>query len=147
MAANAWLVYDIFWEQLGNELHIMGSDTLKMALHLSGYTPNQSTDATQSSLGNEHANANGYTTGGVTCGSVTWAATAGSLQFDLADGVWNASGGSIVCRWAVLYNSSSGGTNNLIAYSLLDNAPADVTCTTGNTLTVGINASGVFTVA
>lgn len=147
MTANAWLVYDIFWEQLGNELHTMLSDTVKMALHTSGYTPNQSTDASQSALGNEHAQQYGYTTGGATCGSVSWAATAGTLAFDLADGVWNATGGSIVCRHAVLYNSNAGGTNDLIAYSLLDNTPADVTCTDTNTLTVEVNASGVFDVS
>jgi hypothetical protein len=34
-----------------------------------------------------------------------------------------------------------------VCYSLLDNSPADVTVTDTNTLTVQINASGVFTLS
>jgi len=59
----------------------------------------------------------------------------------LLPAVWTASGGSITARYAVIYNSTTGG---LIGYSLLDNSPADVTATTGNTFTVSPNASGIF---
>jgi hypothetical protein len=47
--------------------------------------------------------------------------------------VWTASGGSIVARFAVLYKVSS---DDVMAYCLLDATPADVTVTTGNTLTL-----------
>ena len=46
-------------------------------------------------------------------------------------------------RFAVIYEV--GGI--VVCYCLLDSAPADVTATDGNTLTVTMNASGVFTVA
>ena len=36
-------------------------------------------------------------------------------------------------------------SNNLIAYGLMDDTPADVTVTDGNTLTLQWNASGIFT--
>jgi hypothetical protein len=67
-----------------------------------------------------------------------------TVTFDATDpAVWTASGGSIVARFAVLYEVGG----DVLAYCLLDNSPADVTVTTGNTLTLTINASGVFTLA
>ena len=148
MTANAWQIFDGFLEQIGNEAHdLNATDTIKMALHTSSWTPAPTTDVSQSALGNEVANANGYTTGGDTV-AATYTATAGTLTFDVADGSWTASGGSITARYAVLYNDSSpGAENDLIAYLLLDNTPADVTATDGNTFTVAIHATGVFTEA
>lgn len=148
MTANAWQVYDVFLEQLANELHdLNATDTIKMALLTSSYTPNTASDVSFSVIdAAEVAGANGYTTGGATV-AATWDAAAGTLTFDVANNVWTASGGSITARYAVLYNVSAGGANDLIAYCLLDNTPADVTATDGNTLTVTIHASGVFTIA
>ena len=54
---------------------------------------------------------------------------------------WTASGGSIVARFAVLYEVSG----DVLAYCLLDSTPADVTTTAGNTLT--ISAGNVFSLA
>ncbi len=48
-----------------------------------------------------------------------------------------------MARFAVIYESGG----NVLCYCLLDSSPADVTATTGNTLTVAANASGVFTLA
>ncbi|MEO7836209.1 MAG: hypothetical protein ABIS21_01045 [Acidimicrobiales bacterium] len=59
------------------------------------------------------------------------------------DPVWTASGGSIVARYAVIYEVAG----RVLCYALLDSTPADVTATTGNTLTVAANASGLFTLA
>jgi len=148
MTANAWQVFDVFYEQLANEAHdLNGTDVIKMALHTSSWSPNLQTDVSQSALGNEHANGNGYTTGGVVV-AATWDAATNTLTFDVADGAWTASGGSIVARYAVLYNDDAPGSiNDLIAYCLLDNTPADVTATAGNGFTVEIHASGVFTIA
>lgn len=148
MTANAWQVYDVFMEQLGNELHDMNAtDVIKMALLTSSYTPATTTDVTFAVIdAAEVAGSYGYTTGGDTV-AATWDAASGTLTFDVANNIWTASGGSITARYAVLYNSSAGGTNDLIAYCLLDNTPADVTATDGNTLTVTIHASGVFTIA
>ena len=65
-----------------------------------------------------------------------------TTTLDCDDQVWTASGGSIVARFAVIYSSTSG---KLVAYCLLDTTPADITTTTGNTLTITINASGILT--
>ena len=67
-----------------------------------------------------------------------------TVTVDIAtDPVWTASGGSIVARFAVIYEVSG----NVLCYCLLDDTPADVTATDTNTLTVAANASGVFTLA
>ena len=48
------------------------TDTIKMALVLSGYTPSLTHDEWADASASEHANANGYTTGGATVtGTVT----------------------------------------------------------------------------
>jgi hypothetical protein len=144
MAATAWRKYESFPEFMGDGTIDMDNDTFKMALFLS--TSNAATVTTNtlySDLTNEHSNANGYTTGGVTLSSVTWSHSTGTTTFDVGDAVWTASGGSIVARFAVIYSSTGG---ELVAYCILDATPADVTVTTGNTLTVAINASGVFTI-
>lgn len=147
MTANAWQVYDKFYEALGAEKHnLNGVDTLKIALFTSSYSPNTATDASYSALGNEVANGNGYTTGGVTV-AATWDAAAGTLTFDLADALWTASGGSITARYAVIYNSSAGGTDDIVCYALLDNTPADVVATDGNSFTVEIASTGALTAA
>ena len=117
----------------------LDADSYKVALFLS--TSNLSTSSTTyAALTNEHANANGYTTGG---NAVTLSRTGTStVTFDTTDPtIWTASGGSIVARFAVLYEVAG----NVLAYFLLDSTPADVTVTTGNTLTVTI--TNVFTLA
>jgi hypothetical protein len=100
-------------------------------------------------LTNEHANANGYTTGGIALTGETWTRSGGTSTFDCDNVVWTASGGSIVARFAVIYVNATVNSivKPLLCVSLLDTAPADVTATNGNTLTVAIHASGVFNLA
>lgn len=147
MAADAWKKYESFPEYMGDGTIDMDGHTFKMALYLS--TSNAATVTTntvKADLTNEHANNNGYTTGGVTV-AATWTHSGGTTTFDVADGSWTASGGSIVARFAVIYDDTpSSPADPLVCYSLLDNTPANVTATDGNILTVQIHASGVFTV-
>lgn len=122
--------------------------TFKITLHSSSYTF-AATHNVYADLTNELSTANGYTSGGATLGSVTWGQVSGTATFDAADPVWTASGGSIVARRAVIraigtFNSQ---VDPLVCSILLDTTPADVTTTTGNTLTFQLNASGIFTLA
>ena len=140
MAADAWVLYNTGKLKIHDSTFALGADTLKCALVLSTYTPATTHTTWASISSNEHANGNGYSTGGVTvAGTVTQAS--GTVTFDLADPQWTASGGSIVARYAVLSDSTTG---DLIAYCLLDNTPANITVTDGNILTLLINASGVY---
>lgn len=139
-AAGAWTFTNGGRTSLLNGTFDIDTDTWKMALFLS--TSNiGAASTTYAGVTNEHANANGYTTGGIAM-TLTLAGTS-TVTVDGNDPVWTASGGSIVARFAVIYEVSG----NVLCYCLLDSAPADVTVTTGNTLTVQLHASGIFTLA
>lgn len=142
MPAGPWLLTNAGRTSLLNGDFDIDTNTFLMALFLS--TSNiGAASTTYAGLTNEHANANGYTTGGVSMGVLTLAGTTTVTVDDPADVVWTASGGSIIARFAVIYKSAG----NVLCYCLLDSTPADVTATTGNTLTVALNASGIFTLA
>lgn len=152
MAAGKMKIYDLAKKYLADGTHDLDDATnWKVALFLS--TSNANTlsvgTAVYGDLTNEHANANGYTTGGVAVASETWTNAAGVITFDCADAIWTASGGSITARFAVLYRNATVNTivKPLLCVTLLDVTPADVTATTGNTLTVQFNASGLFTLS
>lgn len=140
MAAGTWLFTNTARTEITKGT-FLDADVYKIALFLS--TSNiGAASTTYAALTNEHANANGYTTGG---NAVTMSRTGTTtVTVDTTDpAVWTASGGSITARFAVLYEVAG----NVVAYALLDSTPADVTATAGNTLTVSINAAGVFTLA
>jgi hypothetical protein len=142
MAAGAWTFTNAGRTSLLNGDFDLDTNTFLMALFLS--TSNiGAASTTYAGVTNEHANANGYTTGGVSMGVLTLAGTTTVTVDDPADVVWTASGGSITARFAVIYESAG----NVLCYCLLDSTPADVTATTGNTLTVALNASGIFTLS
>ena len=142
MAAGAWTFTNAGRTSLLNGDFDLDTNTFLCALFLS--TSNIGAGSTTyAGLTNEHANANGYTTGGISMGVLTLAGTTTVTVDDPADMVWTASGGSIVARFAVIYESGG----NVLCYCLLDSTPADVTATTGNTLTIALHASGIFTLA
>ncbi len=139
-AAGAWTFTNGGRTDLLNGTFDLDTDTFKMALFLS--TSNLgAASTTYAGVTFEHANANGYTTGGAAV-TITLSGTT-TVTVDSTDVSWTASGGSIVARFACIYEVAG----NVLCYCLLDSTPADVTVTTGNVLTVQINASGVFTLA
>jgi hypothetical protein len=152
-AAGKWKLYEAAKEYLADGTFDMDNAALglQMALFLSTSNANTLSVGTgvYGDLTNEHANANGYTTGGIALTNEVWTHTAGTVTFDCDNVVWTAAGGSITARFAVIYaNATLNGTvKPLLCVCLLDTAPADVTATTGNTLTISINASGVFTLS
>jgi hypothetical protein len=150
MAAGKWKVYDFAKKYLADGTHDLDDTTnWKIALFLSTSNANTLSVGTgvYGDLTNEHANANGYTTGGLALTAETWTRSSSTLTFDAADPVWTASGGPIVARFGVIYRNATVNTivKPLLAVCLLDTTPADVTATDGNTLTVVMNASGLFT--
>lgn len=154
MAMGKWKVYDLAKYRMGN-LTIDLSDTTnwKMALFLSTSNCNTLSVGTNvyGDLTNEHANANGYTTGGAALSGITWTNAAGVITFDCNDlsPGWTAAGGSIVARFGVIYKNATVNTivKPLLAVALLDTTPADVTIVSGNTLSIVMNASGLFTLS
>lgn len=142
MAAGNWIFPDGARTRMLNGTFDFDTDTFKVALFLSTSNIGAAT-TTYAGVTGEHANANGYTTGGISLGPLTLSGTTTVTVDDPADCVWTASGGSIIARFAVLYESAG----DVVCYCLLDSTPADVTATTGNTLTLALNAAGIFTLA
>ncbi len=152
MAAGKWKVYEFAKQYIGDGTFDLDLATnWKMALFLSTSNADTlgGTNDIYGDLTNEHANANGYTTGGVALTNVVWTKSGGTMTFDCDNATWTASGGSITARFAVIYKDATVNSivKPILCVCLLDTTPADVTATTGNTLTIAINASGVFTLS
>jgi len=145
-AAGPWVLYNDFKFNAFKKLMDLSSDAMMVALVTSASNAISATmsPATYASVTNEVANGNGYTTGGVSvgAGSLTGGGANSTVTFDVADASWTGSGAGITARAAVLYDNTATG-KNLVAYCLLDAAPADVVIAPGNTLT--INITNVFT--
>lgn len=143
MAVTAKWFGNAFLKMLNKEID-WDSDTIKVSLHTSAYTPDQDAHDYANDLTNEVANGNGYTTGGATLGSKTIDYTAGTnvVKLDAADTVWSAS--TITARYAVIYDSTPGSaaTNPLLGYV---DFGADVTSTNGN-FTITWDGAGIFTI-
>ena len=141
MAAGTWTFTDGGRTKLLDGTFDIDTDSFKIALFQS--TSNiGSSSTTYAGLTNEVANANGYTTGGIAI-TLTLSGTTSVKATTATSMVWTASGGSITARFAVIYEVAG----NVLCYCLLDSTPADVTATDGNTLTITMNASGIFTLA
>jgi len=145
MAADNWLVFESMKLNYGDGTIDFSADVFDMQLHTSTWVPTLSGDTIRTDLSDELAGTFGYTVTGEVIGSVTYLESAGVATFDSADVVWTASGGSITARFAVVIDDTPAAPlDPLICYSLLDDTPADVTATDGNTLTVQIHANGYF---
>jgi hypothetical protein len=138
--------FQTFREYMADGTIDLNSDAFKVTLHSSAFTPNAATMSVYADLTNELATANGYTSGGLALGTPTWVRSTVTVTFDGVDSVWNAVGGSIAARYAVIRKSGTANArvDPLIAYILLDTTPADVTAGAGNPLTIAWNASGIF---
>lgn len=149
-AAGKWKLYEQAKRHLADGTFDLDANTFKISLHSSASNANTlATSSAFADLTNELATANGYTAGGITLTGVTWTNASGTMTFDCNDPVWTASGGSIAARFAVIRASGTlnGIVDPILCVCLLDTAPADVTATSGNTLTVTMNASGLFTLS
>jgi hypothetical protein len=142
-------IYSCAPQYFGNGTLDWDTDTLKMMLVSSSYTPSQTGHVALADVSAfEIANGNGYVTGGTTC-AATVVRVGGTTTFNLADAVWVASGGPIPAwRYAIVYGSvtRNGVVSPLAVYGLGDITPADIPATAdGATLRARINSNGLFT--
>lgn len=132
--------FNTFTKNLAEKVHNLGSDTLKVVL------TNTAPVATNTTLANitQIASGNGYTTNGTAAGLGSSTQTSGTYKLVLNDVVFTASGGSMgPFRYAVLYNSTSAGTE-LIGWF---DYGASITLASGENFTVDFDGSlGVFTI-
>jgi len=126
--ATTITAYDHLWKLLLTGAVDLDTDTLKLALVTSSYTPNTAHDEWADVSANEVATGAGYTTGGATLS--TPVATNSNIDYD--DVTWTAL--TKTFRYAVCYKSGSGGglTNPLLFYMLMDSTPADIVSTGSN---------------
>lgn len=118
------------------------TDTIKVALVSSSYTPNQDSDDYWDDVSSYEVSGTGYTAGGATLGSKTVGYTSGTnvTKFDAADVSWTSS--TITARYAVVYLSTgSSSTSVLIAYV---DFGSDQSSSSG-TFSITWSASGIFT--
>lgn len=141
------VLFNSFREYVADGTIDLDTDTFKVMLTTSSQALSASGQTVKADLTNEVANANGYTSGGITLTGVTWNRSGGTVTFDSDDPLWTASGGSITARYCVLYKSGTANavTNPLVGYALLDSTPADVVATDGSPLKIILPASGWFT--
>jgi hypothetical protein len=145
MAATS-TIYNPFRKHIADGTIDLNTDTLKLALVSSTYTPSteHSVWADITGGGHEVATGAGYTTGGVALASVTLNRTAGVVTLDAANPSWTAL--TKTFRYGVLYAevTRNAVVNPLILYMLFDATPANVVVA-GVNWTVTLAATGILT--
>lgn len=123
------------------------SDTIKVSLHTSSYTPNQDTHTTMADVTNEVGASGTYAAGGATLGTKSIdVATTKVARLIAADVAFTNA--TITARVAVIYKyvDATASNNKLIGYCIFgDASPADVVSTAG-TFTLDFDqTNGIFT--
>lgn len=135
--------YGLAFQSAFNKEIDFNSDTIKVMLCTSSYTPDQDTHQYKSSVTNE-VSGTGYTAGGATLTTASLGYTSGTnvLKLDGDDVSWASS--TITARYAVIYDATPGtdATRPLIAYV---DFGADVSSSAG-TFSITWSASGIATV-
>jgi hypothetical protein len=139
MAAGAWTFTNASRGYITDGTIATG-DTFKMALVTSSSNIGAST-TTFAGVTNEVSETNtGYTAGGESIALTQSGTTTVTVVMTTAP-VWTAGTANLTARWAIIYEVGG----NVLFYALLDDSPADVTATDGNTLTVGSDGGTVYT--
>ena len=116
------------------------SDTIKVALLTSSYTPDQDAHDYFNDVSANEVSGTGYTAGGATLGSKTATYDSGTnvIVLDAADTTWSSS--TITARYAVIYDSTgTSSTSALIGYV---DFGSDQSSTNGN-FTITWDATGI----
>lgn len=135
------VIYNSFKRDIMNGSLDLDTDTIKVMLVTSSYTPDQDTHAKRADITNEVSGA-GYTAGGATLANkaVTVDNTDNEGVFDADDVTWSSS--TITARGAVLYKSRGGAASadELLCYF---DFGSDQISSSGN-FTISWNAEGIL---
>lgn len=152
MAAGAFVFPDLATFNFFNATNLLAANTsnFRLALVASTWAPADSTDEVWADVSaHEIANGNGYATGGGALTGVALTHSAGETKFTASPFTWAATGAGIPAwRRGVVYylGTLNGKVNPIVGHFLGDSTPADIPATTsGNTLAVSPNASGILT--
>lgn len=134
-------LYGNFLKQALNKEIDWDSDTIKVALLSSSYTPNQDSHDYFDDVSSYEVTGTGYTTGGITLSSKTstYDGTNNVIILDAADVTWSSS--TITARYAVVYDDSgaSAAAKALIGYV---DFGSDQSSTNGN-FTITWDSTGI----
>lgn len=148
MAAQAFKLYNRAIRKLGAGTIILPG-AVRIALVGSAGNFATKTLSLFGSITDQVTSGNGYSSSGKALASEVWTAGAsgGQIKFDAADPIWTATGGAInSIKACVLFMSgTSAGLCQMLCYASLTSSAFNLS--SGNTLTIQFNASGVFTAA
>ncbi len=139
--AGTWHFYGPAIEKIAEGSIDLDTDTFKIMLTTSSYTPNQDTHDFRDDVTNE-VSGTGYTTGGATLSGFSGAYDTGSNQYRVAwtSPTWSTA--TITARTAVIYKSRGGASSadELVAYCT---EAGDVSSTAG-TFTVTLPSPTLY---
>jgi hypothetical protein len=139
--------YNQFAQDLASGVHQFQTGTthvLKVAL--TNTAPNASTHTIRADI-SELTTGGGYTSGGISVGTITGSQTGGTFKLvGGTDPVWTGSGGGFTARYAVLYNDTpTSPVDPLIGWW---DYGSSVAIASGETLTVDLDqVNGILTIA
>ena len=149
MGASAWAFWDVAKHKIANNEINLSGDDFRLALYMTAASATiaTSTITIQSEIAtNTEVSGGAYVAGGKLLVSPTWVESGGSVKFDCTNPIFTASASNIVnVRYGVILKSVAATSGKLLVWSALSTVQFAVT--TGNTLTVQMAATGIFTLA
>ncbi len=155
--ATTFTLYNKFKQYILDGTIDLDTDTIKVALVTSSYTPAASHDVLADVMASPSPEvvaiaspSNGYTDGGeaLTGAAVTFTDSPSAAKFDANDLTWSSL--TATFRYGIVYASKSVGSpaivNPLIGYILFNDTPADIDLS-GIDFTIQWNASGILTLS
>ena len=109
------VIYNSFKKDIMDGTIDLDTDTFKIMLVTSGYTPDQDAHSTRANVTNE-VTGTGYTAGGLALTNVNPTSTGTTAYIDFADATWASA--TITAAGALIYNSTTDGgasTTNAVA--------------------------------
>ena len=143
--AGTWKWFGTALEKIAEGSIDLDTDTFKLMLTTSTYTPNQDTHDFRDDVTNEVGASGTYAAGGATLSGGSFAYDAGSNQYRIAWTSPSFTSATITARTAVIYKSRGGAASadELLAYCT---ESADVTSTAG-TFTVTLPSPTLYITA
>lgn len=155
MAAGTWKIYAKAKKLIGAGTITLGAGVFKMQLHRASASAAilvLSTRSLNTSIPGEISATGGYVANGRNLLPATgkWTVGASAKQYKFTYStvglVFTANGGNLTnIKYALIRNSTGAGVGKVLCFCTLSSAA--FTITSGNTLTISPNASGVFTLA
>lgn len=143
--AGSWKIRKRAKLKLGSGAFDLGGAIFNLTLHSAGASANLTAAADISaftSIGSQ-CTGGGYTAGGNTLSSNTWALSGNNAKFDSSD--WVVTGSIADIKYAVIMQSVTATSGIVLCHSTL--SATAIQLTGSNTLTIQMNASGIFTLA